>query len=98
MTSEKLCDYVYKTCDTHGQQRIRCVPKDGVQLYKIFAFYPYQRCDSTYYVLGTTPRDARDRFRNVFSYMKIRDTQMVRFGSDEAESVLTNQSNTFPIN
>lgn len=65
----------------------RCIPHDGVSLYRIHATYAKTKEPSVYYILGRNVNDARRRFREMYSWLSI---VLVRHVDPAgAESVLT---------
>ena len=89
---ETLCDYIYEPFSTpsgYGKVLKRCVPRDGVFVYKISATYAKQIPCSTYYVRGRTQKEAAERFKGTVGYMKITSVVMIPLG--EAEAILTDR-------
>lgn len=90
-----LCTLVYEQnewitdCGVVSQTTLkRCIPDDGVFLFEIKATYAKQVPSCKYYYLGTSTKDARERFTNTMSWMKITEVRLIPPG-EEAERVLT---------
>ena len=91
---ERLCSYEYKYVyyvDEYNYEKVlkRRIPFDGVSVYEVKATYAKQVPVTTYYVLGRTEREARNRFSGTLVWMKIKAIRKMR--KEEAESVLTDR-------
>lgn len=93
-----LCRYEYQ--DVHGEDfsltaAVRCIPNEGVNLYKFRARLTKSQRTDVYYVLGHNMIEARLRFDSLLPYMDVLLIELIHPGA-EAEAILTNPLK-FPI-
>lgn len=94
----KLCRYEYQ--EVQGEDfslttAVRCIPNEGVNLYKFRARLTKSQCTNVYYVLGRNMIEARSRFDSLLPYMEVVLIELIHPGK-EAEEILTSPLK-FPI-
>ena len=94
----KLCRYKYQNVsgeDFWSTVAVRCIPNEGVNLYRFRARLSKRYSSDVYYVLGRNKTEARFRFKSLLPYMEILQIEFIP-PCDEAEEILTNPLK-FPI-
>lgn len=94
----KLCRYEYQ--EVQGEDfaltaAVRCIPNEGVNLYKFSARLAKSQRTNVYYVLGKNMTEARLRFDSLLPYMEVVLIELIHPGA-EAEAILTDPLK-FPI-
>lgn len=94
----KLCCYEYQEVqgeDFTLKTAVRCIPNEGVNLYRVRARLTKSQRTNVYYVLGRNKTEARSRFKSLLPYIEILQIEFIP-PDDEAEEILTNPLK-FPI-
>lgn len=94
----KLCRYEYQ--EVQGEDfaltaAVRCIPNEGVNLYRVRARLTKSQRTNVYYVLGRNTTEAQARFKSLLPYMEMLLIELIPPGL-EAEAILTDPLK-FPI-